>query len=43
MGLGLLILIVIVVVLALAVLLIYNRMVARRNAVDNSWLRSRPP
>ena len=37
MGLGLLILIVIVVVLALAVLLIYNRMVARRNAVDNSW------
>ena len=37
MGLGLLILIGIVVVLALAVLLIYNRMVARRNAVDNSW------
>ena len=37
MGLGLLILIVIVVVLALAALLIYNRMVARRNAVDNSW------
>ena len=27
----------IVVVLALAGLLIYNRMVARRNAVDNSW------
>lgn len=27
----------IVVLLALAVLLIYNRMIARRNAVDNSW------
>jgi hypothetical protein len=27
----------IVVVLALAVLLIYNRMIARRNAVDSSW------
>ena len=37
MGVGLLIVIGIVVVLALAVLLIYNRMVARRNAVDNSW------
>ena len=37
MGLALVILIVIVVVLALAALLIYNRMVARRNAVDNSW------
>lgn len=37
MGLGLVILIALVVVLALATLLIYNRMVARRNAVDNSW------
>ena len=37
MGLGLLIAIVIVGLLALAVILIYNRMVSRRNAVDNSW------
>jgi LemA protein len=37
MGLGLVILIALVVVIALAVLLIYNRMIARRNAVDNSW------
>ena len=37
MGLGLVILISLVVVIALAVLLIYNRMIARRNAVDNSW------
>lgn len=37
MGLGLLIAIGAVVVLALAVLLIYNRMVSRRNAADNSW------
>ena len=32
-----LVLLVIVAILALATLLIYNRMVARRNAVDNSW------
>jgi LemA protein len=31
------ILVAIVVVITLAVLLIYNRMVSRRNAVDNSW------
>jgi LemA protein len=37
MGLGLVILIAVVVLVALAVLLIYNRMIARRNAVDNSW------
>ena len=37
MGLGLVIAIAIVAVVALAVLLIYNRMIARRNAVDNSW------
>jgi LemA protein len=37
MGIGLVILIGLLVLLALAVLLIYNRMVARRNAVDNSW------
>ena len=37
MGLGLVIVIGIVVLLALAALLIYNRMIARRNAVDNSW------
>ena len=37
MGLGLLIVIGIVALLALAALLIYNRMIARRNAVDNSW------
>jgi LemA protein len=33
----LLIVVGIAVVLALAVLLIYNRMISRRNAVDNSW------
>jgi LemA protein len=37
MGLGLLIVIAIVVLAALAALLTYNRMVSRRNAVDNSW------
>jgi LemA protein len=37
MGLGLIVLIAVAAVLALAVLLIYNRMVARRNAVENSW------
>jgi LemA protein len=37
MGLGLVILIVVVVLLGLFVLLTYNRMVSRRNAVDNSW------
>ena len=37
MGLGLVIAIAIVAVVALAALLIYNRMIARRNAVDNSW------
>src|SRR5262245_33997471 len=37
MGLGLIILIVIGGLLALAVLLIFNRMISRRNAVDNSW------
>ena len=37
MGLGLLILIGAAVVLGLIVLLIYNRMVSRRNAADNSW------
>ena len=34
---ALIITIAVLVVVALAVLLIYNRMVARRNAVDNSW------
>ena len=34
---GLLIAIAVVAVLALAALLTYNRMIARRNAVDNSW------
>ncbi len=33
----LIVLIALAVVLGLAVLLIYNRMVSRRNAVDNSW------
>ena len=37
MSLGLLIVIAVVAVLALAALLTYNRMVSRRNAVDNSW------
>jgi LemA protein len=37
MGLGLVIVIALVAIVALAVLLLYNRMVARRNAVDNSW------
>ena len=37
MGLGLLILIGTAVVLGLIVLVIYNRMVSRRNAADNSW------
>jgi LemA protein len=37
MGAGLVILIVIVALLALAVLLTFNRMISRRNAVDNSW------
>ena len=37
MSLGLLIAIVVVALLGLAVLLTYNRMVSRRNAVDNSW------
>jgi LemA protein len=37
MGLGLIVVIAIAAVVALAVLLIYNRMVARRNAVENSW------
>jgi LemA protein len=36
-GIGLIILIALVALAALAVLLIYNRMVSRRNAVDNSW------
>jgi LemA protein len=35
--LALIILIGIVVVIALAVLLLFNRMISRRNAVDNSW------
>jgi LemA protein len=37
MTLVLIILIALAVVVGLAVLLIYNRMVSRRNAVDNSW------
>jgi LemA protein len=37
MGLGLVILIALVALIAVATLLIYNRMIARRNAVDNSW------
>jgi LemA protein len=37
MGLGLVIVIALAVVVGLAVLLLYNRMVSRRNAVDNSW------
>jgi LemA protein len=37
MSLGLLIAIAVVALLALAALLTYNRMVSRRNAVDNSW------
>lgn len=37
MGLGLIVLIVLLALLALAVLLIFNRMISRRNAVDNSW------
>ena len=37
MSLGLLIAIAVVAGLALAALLTYNRMVSRRNAVDNSW------
>jgi LemA protein len=37
MGLGLVIVIALVAIVAVAVLLLYNRMVARRNAVDNSW------
>ena len=37
MGLVLIILIALVVLIGLGVLLIYNRMVSRRNAVDNSW------
>ena len=37
MGLGLVILIVLIVLVGLAVLLTYNRMISRRNAVDNSW------
>ena len=36
-ALALIITIAVLAVVALAVLLIYNRMVARRNAVDNSW------
>ena len=37
MGVGLIILIGIVAVIGLAILLIFNRMISRRNAVDNSW------
>ena len=37
MGLGLVIVIALVALVAVATLLIYNRMIARRNAVDNSW------
>jgi LemA protein len=37
MGLGLVILIALVALIAVATLLIYNRMIARRNAVNNSW------
>ncbi len=37
MGLALVLVIAAVVVIGLAVLLLYNRMVSRRNAVDNSW------
>lgn len=37
MGLLLIILIAVAVLIGLGVLLIYNRMVSRRNAVDNSW------
>jgi LemA protein len=37
MGIGLVILIAVAAVLALAVLLIFNRMISRRNAVSNSW------
>ena len=37
MGLVLIILIAVAVLIGLGVLLIYNRMVSRRNAVDNSW------
>jgi len=36
-GVGLIILIALLAIAALAVLLIFNRMVSRRNAVDNSW------
>jgi LemA protein len=36
-GLVLIILIAVLVLVGIAALLIYNRMVARRNAVDNSW------
>jgi LemA protein len=37
MGIGLIILIAVAAVLGLAILLIFNRMISRRNAVDNSW------
>jgi len=37
MGIVLIVLIALAVVVGLAVLLIFNRMVSRRNAVDNSW------
>jgi len=37
MGTGLVILIAVAAVLGLAILLIFNRMISRRNAVDNSW------
>jgi LemA protein len=37
MGIGLIVLIAVAAVLGLAILLIFNRMVSRRNAVDNSW------
>ena len=37
MGNGLIVLIVVVALLGLAILLVFNRMISRRNAVDNSW------
>ena len=37
MGIGLIILIAVAAIVLLAIILLFNRMISRRNAVDNSW------
>src|SRR5262245_21688330 len=37
MGIGLIVLIALAAVVVLAIILLFNRMISRRNAVDNSW------